>query len=605
MRKKLSQLKVWEISALVAGVVSVFAVVVVMIVSQASPQFSNKITKTATAADAYDSELFVTLDSLDTDGDCVNDLGGTFDLTTATCTVNNPVALTNQFVVVTHGTTLRGNGNVTLDYTSTVSSMDFGPVAIQIVGLDDPLSAEVVVDGINVNGGDFIMNGAVLTGHNVTLSNSNITGAKNAGIVVAKHTDTFTLDGNDTSNNSFNFPSAAAKGVYVKYHAQNGTIINHTANNNASHGIELAGTHNVSVTYSQTNNNGGYGIYVHDFVYTIEYPDNEYVIAGELVPSTGTYIANNEMLGNTLGDIGVDVSDPNAWDPAQATATNNYGTAVIPQGTFPGNQGTIGDTGTFNVLLRDFQSSAPTPATGDIFLLIDDEVNCDPAVYDAFVDPNGCVVDHLLPSDVSGISVHNNVYTFEVVPGIYRALAISDVFIDDLGDSLRSYKNSSTEVVANDIAQVKLGFKRRDASNVGISMASNKFKGSELWVFEPAEIIWDGTTEVYPFIFESDSDWDVDICLEVPEGYSILDPEGCVQTLVANELKTINFVVEEVGSIPFGFIGKLKLKNPEGKIYKHEAKIETKLSKKLAKEKEKELKEKGYKVVDGKVKKII
>jgi hypothetical protein len=82
--------------------------------------------------------------------------------------------------------------------------------------------------------------------------------------------------------------------------------------------------------------------------------------------------------------------------------------------------------------------------------------------------------------------------------------------------------------------------------------------GSLLEVITPESAIWEGTQSVYPFIFTSDSDWTVDVCANVPEGYNIVgvyDENGdlipsadCIQTFVTNESKTIAFEVQEIGS---------------------------------------------------------
>jgi len=82
--------------------------------------------------------------------------------------------------------------------------------------------------------------------------------------------------------------------------------------------------------------------------------------------------------------------------------------------------------------------------------------------------------------------------------------------------------------------------------------------GSLLEVIKPDYVLWENTTETYPFLFTSDSDWTVDVCLYVPQGYkieSIMDTEGnaiptanCTQTFVSNETKTALFTIVETGS---------------------------------------------------------
>jgi hypothetical protein len=82
--------------------------------------------------------------------------------------------------------------------------------------------------------------------------------------------------------------------------------------------------------------------------------------------------------------------------------------------------------------------------------------------------------------------------------------------------------------------------------------------GSFLEIIAPESAIWEGTDSVYPFIFTSDSSWTVDVCAEVPTGYSIIgvyNENGdlipsteCIQTFVSGETKTVAFEVQEIGS---------------------------------------------------------
>ena len=122
-----------------------------------------------------------------------------------------------------------------------------------------------------------------------------------------------------------------------------------------------------------------------------------------------------------------------------------------------------------------------------------------------------------------------------------------------------------------------------DGSKQG--MKTGKQTGSELWVYEPTSILWDGVTEYYPFVFESDSNWTIDVCLDPPEGYEVVDGEFCVHTLVAGETRVINFKLVEVGSVPGDTIVNWTFKNPNGKVSKHKSKIKIRLHHKLAQKK--------------------
>ena len=84
--------------------------------------------------------------------------------------------------------------------------------------------------------------------------------------------------------------------------------------------------------------------------------------------------------------------------------------------------------------------------------------------------------------------------------------------------------------------------------------------GSYLEIISPDFAIWENVAAgyVYPFIFISDSDWDVDLCARVPQGYAIVgvyDENGdlmsdarCMQTFVSGETKVIAYEVVDVGS---------------------------------------------------------
>jgi hypothetical protein len=110
------------------------------------------------------------------------------------------------------------------------------------------------------------------------------------------------------------------------------------------------------------------------------------------------------------------------------------------------------------------------------------------------------------------------------------------------------------------------------------------FSGSVLEVLSPDSAISEGTRSVYPFIFTSDSDWGVDVCAEVPSGYSVVgvyDANGdllpstnCVQTFVKGETKTIAFEVQGTGSSGPSLRTTLTVRNPKSK--KVVQKMETK-----------------------------
>ncbi len=114
---------------------------------------------------------------------------------------------------------------------------------------------------------------------------------------------------------------------------------------------------------------------------------------------------------------------------------------------------------------------------------------------------------------------------------------------------------------------------------------SSKKSGSELWIYEPQYVVWEGTEEYYPFVFESGQNWSVDVCLEPPEGYVPSDNEECLQQVIAGQPKAILFKLVEVGSVPDDVKVKMKITNPHGKKSIVHSKVGIRLSQNLAKAK--------------------
>ena len=111
-------------------------------------------------------------------------------------------------------------------------------------------------------------------------------------------------------------------------------------------------------------------------------------------------------------------------------------------------------------------------------------------------------------------------------------------------------------------------------------------KGSELWIYEPDYVVWNGTEEYYPFVFETpDQTWTVNVCLAAPAGYQPVDGVTCVQTLIAGESKAILFKLVEVGSVPGKTKVNMDLTTPKGKKLKHSSEVDIRLTDNLAKAK--------------------
>ena len=87
--------------------------------------------------------------------------------------------------------------------------------------------------------------------------------------------------------------------------------------------------------------------------------------------------------------------------------------------------------------------------------------------------------------------------------------------------------------------------------------------GSALEVIHPLYVIWDEELTNYPFIFTSQEEWTVDVCLYVPEGYQIVG-DNCTQEFVQNQTKELIFTVRDIGSPEPNFMVNLNT-NHEGK----------------------------------------
>jgi hypothetical protein len=101
--------------------------------------------------------------------------------------------------------------------------------------------------------------------------------------------------------------------------------------------------------------------------------------------------------------------------------------------------------------------------------------------------------------------------------------------------------------------------------------------GSQLDIDHPEYKVWQDEQELYPFVFTSGEDWDIDVCMSVPGGYrlvgiqdeneQVVSTSSCVHTFVAGESKVFLFDVEDVGSPEPDMSFSLTTKH-EGKVAK-------------------------------------
>ena len=111
---------------------------------------------------------------------------------------------------------------------------------------------------------------------------------------------------------------------------------------------------------------------------------------------------------------------------------------------------------------------------------------------------------------------------------------------------------------------------------------TTKLKGSELLITEPEFMVWDSSTEKYPFVFESVGDWGVTTAVTPPQGF-VADYKT-LTTQVTNELETLQFTITDKGSKWVETVVTYKIKH-KGMTQTIKSMIGIKLSTALAKAK--------------------
>ncbi len=93
---------------------------------------------------------------------------------------------------------------------------------------------------------------------------------------------------------------------------------------------------------------------------------------------------------------------------------------------------------------------------------------------------------------------------------------------------------------------------RSDGSTKKTPGKTTRRTGSELLIIEPEFVVWDGTVQEYPFVFETVGDWGITASVSPPEGF-VADYDA-LSASVDNELQAVQFTITEVGSdlVPTG-----------------------------------------------------
>ena len=75
---------------------------------------------------------------------------------------------------------------------------------------------------------------------------------------------------------------------------------------------------------------------------------------------------------------------------------------------------------------------------------------------------------------------------------------------------------------------------------------TTRLTGSELLIIEPEFVEWTGTEEQYPFVLESEGDWDITVSVAPPEGF-VADYDS-LSEVVDWDTKAVQFTITDVGS---------------------------------------------------------
>jgi hypothetical protein len=146
--------------------------------------------------------------------------------------------------------------------------------------------------------------------------------------------------------------------------------------------------------------------------------------------------------------------------------------------------------------------------------------------------------------------------TYSVYTGKYQNFKRATAASDEEDDMDTDAKNVTMPILQKKLHFIKTigkdGTVKYDAGIISI------FTGSELSVLYPEYTIWDGSSTLYPFVMTSDSNWAVDVCMQVPTGYSlkgvqdasgnIIGISNCTQALVAGQPAIVLFSIADIGS---------------------------------------------------------
>lgn len=180
-----------------------------------------------------------------------------------------------------------------------------------------------------------------------------------------------------------------------------------------------------------------------------------------------------------------------------------------------------------------------------------------------------------------GTTDSSGAISFTVTPGSYLMIGEYDPSAATPGDEIYIGK-SEDDLQSGEVEKEHLKVIVNTTKGKILPAKYTKKTGSELLVIEPEYVEWDGTQELYPFIFESIGDWTVTTAVTPPEGF--VTDHGSLTAMVNTEIESVQFTITDVGSewVSTGVTHKLKHK---GKSEIVRSQIGVKLSERLAKAK--------------------
>ena len=168
-------------------------------------------------------------------------------------------------------------------------------------------------------------------------------------------------------------------------------------------------------------------------------------------------------------------------------------------------------------------------------------------------------------------------------PDSYVVIGVLDNLTDKhLGSSVDS-TDPNLRVVGGVVTKhLQLITLDKNGSQTSLPARTIAINGSTLYIVEPEYVLWNSTSEGYPFVFEADSYWKINVSLYVPAGYTTDVPY--IIDVADNSTEAILFVVLETGSKPGDVDVEYNLEH-KGKKQRHHSKIGAKMTPHLARKK--------------------